>query len=473
MDIARSSLKLFISKIGSAVLNFGGTVYFANELGAAGIGSYFLFQSLLGILSIPADFGLSGAVEKRISEGDSQSEFLGSAVMLKLFPIIIISPILIIFQSQVNAYIGKELAIVLVIGLVVREISQLPISVLIGSSQIGKTAVLQFIQKFCWFFIGVFLVSRGFGTSGIVFSSIIGSVFVLLIGIWWMSIYPSLPTKEQSHSLLEYSRHNFISSIGGYFYSWMDVAILGLLLPNPQALVGAYEVAWRITSVTVLLSQSIAKTIFPQVSQWDTAGTQERIEDLIPNAIIASSYLVIPSFFGILLFSEEILRLVFDPEYTVAWFVLIILMGDKVFQSVQVVVGKSLQAIDKPDLAARATIASVISNLVLNLLLVSQFGLVGAAVATVLSSLLNDGLHLYYLKKFVSINFPYKIMAEFTFSSIGMFSLLWLLSSMFPVNDLTRLVSFIILGGVVYFGLSLLSPELRENAKLLTKKYIG
>lgn len=62
----------------------------------------------------------------------------------------------------------------------------------------------------------------------------------------------------------------------------------------------------------------------------------------------------------------------------------------------QVVFGRSLQAVNRPDLAARATIVGVALNLVLNVVLVWEFGITGAAVATMVASLVS-GLLLHYL----------------------------------------------------------------------------
>nr|WP_244880104.1 polysaccharide biosynthesis C-terminal domain-containing protein [Natrinema pellirubrum] len=59
-------------------------------------------------------------------------------------------------------------------------------------------------------------------------------------------------------------------------------------------------------------------------------------------------------------------------------------------------------------MAAYATIASISLNLLLNIVLIWEFGIVGAAIATTISFAANTTLHIYYLNRFIDINLPLK-----------------------------------------------------------------
>jgi O-antigen/teichoic acid export membrane protein len=242
----------------------------------------------------------------------------------------------------------------------------------------------------------------------------------------------------------------------------MDILIIGLFLTTAD--VGAYEVAWRVTAVVILGSTAIAHTIFPQVSRWDADEAVDRIERLVPRAITPSLLVAVPSFFGTILFSREILTFVFDAEYAAAWLVLTLLMGEKIFQSIHVVTGRSLKAIDHPELAARAAVAAITTNLVLNLVLVWQYGLVGAAVATVVSFGLNTVLCIRYLSRFLTVRLPWTDLRWISVASVVMAVVLAGIESVFAVDTLLRLVCVILVGAVVYGCVLLVSPSLRERA---------
>lgn len=197
------------------------------------------------------------------------------------------------------------------------------------------------------------------------------------------------------------------------------------------------------------------------MSQWDAEDATERIESLLPRAIAPALFIAIPSFLGVVLFSREILGLVFGTEYTAAWLVLIILTGEKVIQSVHTVLGRSLQGINHPDLAAKASVISMALNLVLNVILILEYGIVGAAVATVLSFTVNSILHAYYLSRFVSIQIPYARIGGCAAASVGMALVLSVVGSVVTIGSLPALLLVITLGVVVYTVLVLIIPQSR------------
>lgn len=460
MNLAQSSIKLFLANVVGAGLQFLGITFFARELGASQIGVFFLFQALLGMLAIPADFGLRGAVEKRISEGEAPGKFLSSVIVLKVAPIFTIVLGILLLRPWINNYIGADVAVYLALALLLQEAAQLAVFVLKGELRVGETAVLKIAQQATWVGGGAIFVGYGFKAEAMIYSLLAGLGVMLIWGWYKSSVSLRRPSVTHARSLLDYGRYNVISSIGGYFYSWMDVAIIGLFLM--QAHVGAYEVAWRVSAITILLSSAIATSMFPQISAWNSTDATTRIENAIPHLLIPSLLFVIPAFFGTVLYSREILGLVFGNEYTIAWLVLIILMLEKVTQSVHVVLGRMLQAIDRPDLAAKATIVGVSLNLLLNIPLVWKFGIVGAAVATTFASFVGGVLlHTYYLNHILTIRIPYREITECIIASIGMFLTLLLFSQFFIVNTLIALLISISTGVVLYTIFIMLSPSLR------------
>jgi len=461
MNLTRSSLKLFVVNMSNSAISFLGIMYFARELGPVPLGVFFLFQALLGLLVIPADLGLRGAVEKRISEGKSEGEFLSSAITLKGGLLLIIVMAILLFQVSVNDYLGADLAILLALALLLQEASRLSVFTLRGELRVGETATLEAARQLTWVGVSIILLSVGLGPRALVFGLLSGMTVMLVWG--WRKISTPLtrPTFKQASSLFDYGKYNFISAVGGYFYKWMDVALLGLLLTQTD--VGAYEVAWRVTLIPVLLSTAIAKSIFPQLSKWDADGTKQKIEKTVRNALTPSLILVIPSFFGVLVFAREILRFMFGPEYTIAWLVLIVLMGEKLFQAPHKILGRGLKAIDKPELTAYATVVSLGINLLLNVVLILKIGLIGAAVATAASFALNTALHAYFLSRYVSIQVSSVEIGWLVVSSTLMAGALYILKSHLVVDGLLNLLLLIGLGVVIYSASLMLYKPLRKK----------
>lgn len=468
MNILKSGIKIFIADTLDKILGFVAIIYFAQVLGPTKLGIFFLFQTLVGILSIFADLGIDDAVEKRLSEGNEKAKHLGAGILLKIATTTTICVGILIFKQKINEYLSLPLAFLLVIAIVVRQGNSTVTKILNGEERVGETAILKATYKTIWFGLGGLLLLNGFGVKGLVYSLLIGYSASFIFGLYKISTDMEYPSFEQIVSITRYSKYQFVSRAGGEVFNWMDLFLIGIFLT--QTAVGQYEIAWRVTIIVILLSNSISTALFPKVSKWFEQGDIEKIEDKLPKLATISVVLVIPAFFGTVLYSKEILLYIFGQEYASAWVVLIILMVYKPFQAIQAIFGRSLLAIDKPGLAARATIVSVLLNIILNIFLIISFGLIGAALATVVSSLVSDSLHYRYLSRYINITIEiYKILWILV-ASIVMSIFLIGVNNNLVIDDAITLSLAVATGVLLYFGILILYGPIRKDLYNYTTK---
>ncbi|AEN07860.1 polysaccharide biosynthesis protein (plasmid) [halophilic archaeon DL31] len=460
MNITRSSFKVFGANSLGAILGFVGITFFARQLTPYQLGAFFIFQSLFGLLSIPSDFGIDGAVNKRISEGKPSGAIFSTALAMKFLPLLLITILILLFKNVVNSYIGKELSLFLVGALVLQASGGLVLQTLKGELRVGETALPKLFQKIIYVCLGAVLIIYGFGVFGLVYSFIAGLIVMILWASYRSSIRLRKPSIAQARSLTNYSKYAVLFAVKGHFYSWVDVAVISLFLT--QSHVSEYELAWRITIIVILLSRAVGQSIFPQISQWHAEGKKEQIEELISRGTAMSLFLVIPAFFGSLVLSTEILGVIFGEEYATAGIVLIILMGEKLFQGAHVILGRSLQAIDQPKLAAKATVIALVLNVLLNLVLIWKYGIIGAAVATTISFSMNTIIHAKYLSNFVSIRIPYNQIGGMVAASSGMLMCVLVMKMIISADSILSLTATIIIGTLIYILLTLAFPSLRE-----------
>jgi len=468
MELSKSSIRIFLSRAGSAIIQFVGIVVFSRAFGASDIGVFFLFQATLAILAFPADFGVMRAVEKRISENQQEvPSLVASGAILKIVILLPVSVAIHFNSDWINQYIGADVAHLLIIALVVQESGRFLIHVLKGNFRVGETAIFELGKYSIWLVLGVVVVRVGLGVRALIVSLILGLSFVPLLAYPRIDTGLGTPSVEHVKSLYRFIKYNFVSQIGGQFYSWMDVAIIGLLLT--QADVAAYEVAWKITGFVTLLSAAIATTIFPQVSEWSSKGENNNIQQMLHDFSVPALYFVIPSFFGSIILAEDILRIVFGTEFSVAWTVFIILMFEKIFHSLHMLFGRSLIAINKPDLSARATLFAVTVNLLLNFALIPHFGIMGAAIATTTSFLLEFVINLVYLSRYINISLPFAEIMVLTISGALMTASLSGINTYVQVNDYVALGLMILTGAVIYISTSFASTSVRDTMVRFTR----
>ena len=469
-SIIRSTGKLFSANVFRSGISFLGIIFFARAIGSDSLGVYFLFQAVLGICGIVADFGVKNALTKRISEGSQQESYLSAAILIKLGTVSVVGCVIVVSQSYINWYLGEQIARYLILGLCLQQFSQLMIGTLHGELRVGKTATIELLEQVLWIVTSVVLFYFNYGLMALIYGFLLGKLVKLLFA--WARKKTSVGWPERVHfqSLFDYSKFSVISSIGGFAYSWLDILIIGFFLTASH--VSAYEVAWRVTTFVLLFSKALGLTVFPQISEWSSEDAVGKIESLIPTATFASLIVSIPAFFGTVLFSAEIIEYLFGAEYLLASTAIVILMLEKIFQSVHKVWGYSLQALDRPDQAAIATVVSLLVNVGLNVVLIPAFGLAGAASATAISFALNTLLHAHFLSKSVTLSLSYDRTLWCILASVGMTTVLYGVRTLVPVTSIAVLFGLIIMGVLVYFSIILSYGPIRDDTRILMQGLI-
>jgi O-antigen/teichoic acid export membrane protein len=459
MNVAHASSLLFLVELLNTAIGFFGTVYFARELGATLLGIFFLFEATLYTMATVVDFGLRGAVEKRISAGEDPGQMFGAAVVLKLLLIVVVSALVLAIRDPLSGYIGADLTLELVGVVVAFELSMLVVHVLQGELRVGQTAVLHLLRSLTFVVVAVVLLEAGYGVRALVWGLLVSYTVLFVGGSLRISTPLARPGTSHLKSVYDYAKFNGVWGLGGHVYNWMDVIVIGIFLS--QAAVGAYELAWRLTTTAIMFSTVFAKVLFPQLSAWQADGAVGKVRDALSEAMTTSLLLIVPAVVGVALIGREILGVVFGAEYAVAAAAFLVLMIEKLPQAVNLVLDKAIQAFDRPKYGAIATVVSLSMNVVLNLVLVPRYGLVGAAAATLLSVTVNTLLLGYYLRRLTTIRFPVWDVGWMVAAALGMGGALLALTRVLPVETPGALLAAIALSAVVYGVGVLAAPPLR------------
>lgn len=462
MSLGRSTLALFGTRSLGVGIGFLAIVVFAREIGVAALGSYFLFQALLDIVALVTDAGLRSAIEKRISEGEPADEVLGTGVALKLLLLAAGGVAVLALREPVAGFVGADLATPLIVTAILRESGRLTTFTLRGERRVTASATVELLRKATYGVVGVGLAIQGFGVRAPVYGLLAGYAAMTVVGIVRLDTSFGAPSLAAARSLLSYSGYSFVSRLGGLGYSWVDVLVIGTFL-SPAA-VGVYEVAWKVASIATMFSDALATSAFPRLSEYSGAQSFDRIESLFPRLVTPSVAVVVPAFFGGLVLSEELLRFVFGPAYVGATLVLVVLLFDSVSSAVYKPVSRTLRALDRPDLDARAVVVQVTLNLALNLVLVPRYGITGAAVATALGALCGKALAMVELSGLLTIRFQWRAIAWSVVAAAAMAAVVETVSTTLVVESAVELGAVVAVGVCSYAAFALVAPSLRHLA---------
>lgn len=181
-----------------------------------------------------------------------------------------------------------------------------------------------------------------------------------------------------------------LSAVTASLYCKLDIAMLGWLGSTPE--VGYYTNAHKVVSIVLALAASVSAVFLPRLS-YVYRHERERYDGYLSAGLKLVLLLALPCCAGLMLVAEELTAVLFGPLFLPAAATIRILavlipvkgVGDLLCYQAIISAGQ-----EKHLIAAR--VAAGLANGVLNALLIPQWGHNGAALASVVSEIMVNGL---------------------------------------------------------------------------------
>jgi O-antigen/teichoic acid export membrane protein len=243
---------------------------------------------------------------------------------------------------------------------------------------------------FEWGIMGVFL--------GTFTGNLLGTV------IAWIAVRKDLRFVfhfEALKELLRYSAPLVLSSAAIFISIYTDRILLKLY--HSAAMVGLYGIAFRFASLVHLFLFGLQNGVTPLiVNHYREPDAPAKVEQILRYYLILTAMIVL----GLALFSKEILVLFTSPDYYQAW-IPISLLAFALFLSNAYFLAPGLSLRKKTSIIAFISIGCALANLIMNLVLIPAYHIVGAAIATGISSGLMMGLYFWFNQKYFPL--PMKV----------------------------------------------------------------
>lgn len=473
MKIGQTSFIVFLSKLLGSALGFVATLYFARELGAEVIGLYALVLTVVGWLILVGELGVGTATTKRISEAQEQGAYLSAALIWVTSLALVLSVTVILFQPLLESYVGEfdqyvALSVVwfVVAILLIKLFYKTIFRTLKGERKVHIAGLLEPVKIGSQSLIQIGLVFAGYGLLGMLVGYALGGILIGLLGLYWVTTRPSLPSTRHFWSLFDYAKFSWLGSLKSRTFNEVDILLLGVFVQS--ALVGVYAVAWSLAKFIELFGSAISASMFPEISHTSTQETKQAASGLIEDSLAFTGLVAIPGLVGGAILADRLLR-IYGPEFVDGATVLALLILATLLYSYQKQLMNALNGIDRPDLAFRINAMFVVLNAGLNVVLIREFGIEGAAVASVISVTLALALAYHSLSNLVEFDTPTGEIARQLTSAFVMGAVVFGLLTVIETADLIQhnaaiVLLLVITGGGVYFGTLLtISPRFRAT----------
>lgn len=299
---------------------------------------------------------------------------------------------------------------------------------------------------------------------------VISSVGLNFISIIRLNRYVDLSIKHlnfQKH--LKYIITLFAFSAFTTVYTSMDTIMLGFL--SNQIEVGYYNLAVKIKNLLVSLITVVGSVLLPRATVILKNKGNLEFKKLVQKTLSFNIIISLPISIFFITISDIVIEILGGSTFYPTITTLKIIMPAIVFIAISNVIGiQYMIPLNKEILVLYSTIGGAISNIILNLILIPQFGATGAALATTISEFIVMTIQIISIRKdklqILKIKELIKIILSLVFATI----IIFLLPSI--NNIFTKLIIDTVLYFTIYFiSLIILRESLLYDFLIIFKSH--
>ncbi len=224
--------------------------------------------------------------------------------------------------------------------------------------------------------------------------------------------------------------------------------------------VSIYAVSYSLAAIIAVLYGIIGFILYPHISELWNKGDKKGVADMFNKAICYYLFFVFPLIAILTIFSNPIIRVLSTSSYLSGWQIIFWLaLGISIFGLYELNIYPMLLE-NKTFLIFIISIAALMMNIVLNIIMIPRIGILGAAIATFISNatlafltIMNNARHVS------SYTFPWKTVFKVMSATSIMCLILFAVRYYADINNFWRLLSAVILGMVIYGAIDLLSKN--------------
>lgn len=388
---------LAIGRIFQVGITFITTMLIARYLGPEKYGIITYTYSYVVIFSSFATLGLNDIVVKELlDKNNKKEEVLGTMIVLKtISSILTIGLIFIVITIMNDSGVVRTITILQSLSLLFQVFDS--INYFYQSSLLSqKFAVVNIVAYTLSALFRIYGLLNGKDVEWFAFAVSLDFLLIstLLIVIYFKDGYKLRFNKELVKKLLSKSYNYIFASIMIGIYSKADSIILEKMIDDAH--VGYFAAATTICNAWPIILQAIidsASPIIIELRNTNIEAYKKRFRQLFATIFYISVFVGI----FILIASDFAIELIYGQEYMPASSALKIVCWSTIFSYFGVARGIWMQCEDKIKYEKPLYLLGAISNVVLNIVLIKQYGINGAALAVTLTELLTNFVYVYLL----------------------------------------------------------------------------
>jgi O-antigen/teichoic acid export membrane protein len=422
MQIVKGTSINFFGSIASHVLGFLYVFLLTKFLNTRDLGLYYLGFTIISFMGIISVAGTEAGILRFVSiyhgcKDPNRMRGTLSGAFIFVIPLSLVLALVLFFFSGIisnNIFSKPDMVSVLKVFSIYLPFYSLTLICLaatqamkymqyrVYSLDIANT-ILKIAFMFVFFYFGLQLFSA-------VFATVVSIILVTGLSVYFLKrVFPQNVKGEKSaielKKLLSFSIPQSFSTIINNIVGMTDTLILGYF--TMAASIGIYNVALKIAVLGSSILGSFNIMFSPIIADMYQHGKHDELKNLYKTITKWVLTLSFPIFLFFIFFSEAILK-IFGSDFVIGSACLIILCIGQVINAMTGPSGLMVLMSGHPYVTLFNSVFTFSMNIALNLMLIPQYGIIGAAVATSVSMGIINFLRLIEVYYFMRI-FPYDL----------------------------------------------------------------
>lgn len=450
--IAGNTVTQLAGKAGGTLVALITVGVLTRYLGREGYGNFTTVLTFLQFFGILADFGLSLAMTKLISEEGAREDDIASTIFTIRFwsgcVLFGLAPVLALaFPYSPAVKLGIAVG---TFSYFAMALSQVLVGVFQKKLAMRYAAIAEVAGRVAMLAVTVAAAMLGWGVLGAVFALVASNVIQLFITLLTARRLIALRLKTDTAIVKRVFHESWpiaLSIAFNFVYLKSDVLLLSLT--RSQAEVGVYGAAYKVIDVITVIPTVFMGIVLPVFTKSWTSGDRPDFKRKLDRAFDVMSSIAIPLAVGTLAVGTEVMRLVAGDAFSISGTYLSILMiaGAMVFWSA--LFGHLVVATGQQKFAIGWYAADAVVSLALYVLFIPHYGPIAAAWVTVFSETFMAIATSIAVLSIIKMRPRLTILAQAAFASLIMYAVVMVSA---PLHVLIRIA----LGMITYaFVLSL------------------
>lgn len=398
-ELIKGSSSAFILKIAGMLFTYLSMLFITRFYGAEQWGLYSLGFTVLSIAVVIPVFGFDNSIIRLLTElKQNNSEANAFKVLLKASLITMILSIVVIlginyYSDVITNSILRQKDFEPYLFFV--QIAVIPMAFLILISVVFQSykRIIQFMlfksALLSFTFLVLLCIFYFFEIDAKIFEIYIYAIVSTLV-IAIIALLFFLKLIKQDDSKTENTTYSFkeiiylsfpmmLSSSFALLMGWTDILMLSYF-KTPKD-IGIYSSALKLASITLIVLASVNSISSPKFAEFFSKKDFNGLKDIVQKSTKIMFMTSAPILLIFILFPKSILG-IFGPEFVSGYLVLIMFCIARFVNSVSGSVGHLMQMTNNQRTYQYVIITAFIINLILNVLLIPEFGINGAALSS-------------------------------------------------------------------------------------------